>query len=71
MLRVCNKGSGGDDDNECSNLGGGCSDGDGKGEDDDDGGNGIDDGGNGGKDDRNQDDTDARFKMVKNWKQNA
>jgi hypothetical protein len=35
------------------------------------GSDGIGDGGNGGKDDRDQDDTDARFKMVKNWKQNT
>ncbi len=30
VLRVCNNGSGGDDDNECSDLSGGCSDDDGK-----------------------------------------
>ncbi len=51
VLRMCNIGSGGDDDNECSDLGGGCSDGDGEGGDNDDGGNGVGDGGNGSKDD--------------------
>jgi hypothetical protein len=51
MLRMCNNGSGGNDDNKCSELGGGCSDGDGEGGDNDDGGNGIGDGGNGGEDD--------------------
>jgi hypothetical protein len=51
VLRVCNYGSGGDDNDECSDLGGGCSDGDGEGEDDDNGGNGTGDGGNGSKDD--------------------
>ncbi len=49
VLCMCNNGSGGIDDNECSDLGGGCSDGDGKGEDDYDGGNGVGDGSNGGK----------------------
>jgi hypothetical protein len=44
VLRVCNNGSGGNDDDECSDLGGGCSDGDGEGGDDDDGGNGVGDG---------------------------
>jgi hypothetical protein len=51
VLRVCNNGSGGDDNNECSDLGSGCSDGDGKGGDDDNGGNGVGDSGNDGKDD--------------------
>jgi hypothetical protein len=41
VLRVCNNGSGGDDEDKCSDLGGGCSDGDGKGGDNDDGGNGL------------------------------
>jgi hypothetical protein len=43
VLRVCNNGSGGDEDDKCSDLGGGCSDGDGEVEDDDDGGNGSED----------------------------
>jgi hypothetical protein len=51
VLRVCNNGSGGDDDNECSDLGDSCSDGDGKGGDNDDGGDGVGDSGNGSKDD--------------------
>jgi hypothetical protein len=51
VLRVCNNGSGGNDNNKCSDLGGGCSDGDGKGGNDDNGGNGTGDGDNGGKDD--------------------
>ncbi len=50
VLRMCNNGSGGDDD-KCSDLGGGCSDGDGKGGDNDNGSNGVGDGGNGGEDD--------------------
>jgi hypothetical protein len=48
---LCNNSRGGDDDNECSDLGSGCSDGDGKGGDDDNGGNGVGDGGNGSEDD--------------------
>ncbi len=52
VLCVCNNGNGGNDDDKCSDLGGGCSDGDGKGEDNDDGNNCVDDGSNGGKDDR-------------------
>jgi hypothetical protein len=40
---------GGDDDDDCSDLGGSCNDGDSKGEDDGDGGNGGDDGSNGGR----------------------
>jgi hypothetical protein len=51
VLRVCNNGSGGDDNNKCSGLGGGCSDGDIEGGDNGDGGNGVGDGGKGGKDD--------------------
>ncbi len=51
VLRMCNNGSGGNDDNKCSDLNSGCSDGDGEGGDDDDGGNGIGDGGNDGEDD--------------------
>jgi hypothetical protein len=51
VLRVCNNGSGGNDDDECSDLDSSCSDGDGEGGDDDDGGNGVGDGGNDGKDD--------------------
>ncbi len=45
VLHVCNNGSGGNDDDKCSDLNSGCSDGDGKGGDDDNGGNGIGDGG--------------------------
>jgi hypothetical protein len=41
VLHVCNNGSGGNDDDNCSDLGHGCSDGDGKCEDDGDGGNGV------------------------------
>jgi hypothetical protein len=33
VLRVCNNGSGGNDDDKCSDLDSGCSDGDGKGGD--------------------------------------
>ncbi len=51
VLHVCNNDSGGDDDDKCSDLNSGCSDGDGEGGEDDDGGNGIGDGGNDGKDD--------------------
>jgi hypothetical protein len=51
VLRVCNNGSGGDDDYECSDLNSSCNDGDGKGGDDEDGGNGVGDNGNDGKDD--------------------
>ncbi len=50
MLCMCNNGSGGNNNNECSDLGGGCSDGDGEGEDNDNSGNGVDDSSNGGKD---------------------
>jgi hypothetical protein len=53
VLCICNNGSGGNDDDEYSDLGGGCSDGDGKVEDDGDSGNGVGDGSNGGKDDSN------------------
>ncbi len=48
VLHLCNNGSGGDDDNDCSDLdddcsdlGSGCSDGDGKGEDNGDSGKGV------------------------------
>jgi hypothetical protein len=48
VLHVCNNGSGGDDDDDCSDLdddcsdlGGRCSDADGEGEDDGDGGNSV------------------------------
>ncbi len=51
VLRVCNNGSGSDDEDECSDLGSNYSDGDGKGGDNDYGGNGVGDGGNDGKDD--------------------
>ncbi len=51
VLHVCNNGSGGDDDDKYSDLGGGCSDGDGEVEDDGNSGNGVGDGSNGGKDD--------------------
>ncbi len=51
VLRVCNNGSGGNNDDKCNDLGGGCSDGDGDGGNNDDGGIGIGDGVNGGKDD--------------------
>jgi hypothetical protein len=51
MLRVCNNGSGVNDDVKCSDLGSSCSDGDGEGGDDDDDGNSIGDGGNDGEDD--------------------
>ncbi len=51
VLHVINNGSGGDDDDEYSDLGGGCSDGDGEVEDDGDSGNSVGDGSNGGKDD--------------------
>ncbi len=51
VLRVCNYGSGGYDDDKCSDFCSGCSDGDGKGGDDNDGGNGVGDDGNDGKDD--------------------
>ena len=51
VLRVCNNGSGGNDDDKCSDLDSSCSDGDGKGGDDDDGSNGVGDGGNDGEDD--------------------
>ncbi len=51
VLRVCNNGSGGNDDNECSALDSGCSDGDGEGGEDDNGSNGIGGGGNDGEDD--------------------
>ncbi len=51
VLRVCNNGSGSDDDDKCSDLNRGCSGGDGKGGDDDDGSNGVGDCGNDGEDD--------------------
>jgi hypothetical protein len=51
MLRVCNNGSGGDEDNAYNDLGSGCSDGDGKVEDDGNSSNGVGDGSNSGKDD--------------------
>ncbi len=51
VLRVCNNGSGGNEDDECSDLGSDCSDGDGKGGDNDNGSNGVGDGDNGGEDD--------------------
>ncbi len=49
VLHVCNNGSGGNDDDKCSDLNSGCSDGDGKSGDNDDGDNGIGDSGNDGK----------------------
>jgi hypothetical protein len=63
-LCVCNNGSGGNDDDKCSDLGGGCSDGDGKVEYDGEGGNGIGDGGNGGKDDSSDSGGDGKFASV-------
>ncbi len=64
VLRVYNNGSGGDEDDECSDLGGGCSDGDGKVEDNGDGGNGVNNGGNGGKDDSSDSSGDGEFASV-------
>jgi hypothetical protein len=55
VLHVCNNGSGGNDDDEYSDLGGGCSDSDGKVEDNGDSGNGIGDGSNGSKDNSTSD----------------
>ncbi len=62
MLHVCNNASGSNDDDKCSDLGGGCSDGDSKGEDNDNSGNGVGDGGNGGKD--NSSDSGGKFASV-------
>jgi hypothetical protein len=64
VLHVRNNGSGGNDDDKCSDLGSGCSDGDGKGEDDSDGGNGISNGGNSGKDDSGDSSGDCKFASI-------
>ncbi len=64
VLHVCNNGSGGDDDDEYSNLGGGCSDCDGEVEDKGDHGNGVGDGSNGGRDDSSDSVGDGKFASV-------
>jgi hypothetical protein len=64
VLHVCNNGSGGNDNYECSDLGGGRSDGDKKIEDNGDGGNGVGDGSNSGKDDSSDSGGDGKFASV-------
>ncbi len=63
-LCMCNNGSGGNDDDKCSGLGGGCSDGDSKVEDDGDGGIGVSDSGNGGKVNSSGSGGDGKFASV-------
>ncbi len=65
VLRVCNNnGSGGNDDDKCSDLGGGCSDGDSKVEYGGNSDNDIGDGSNGGKDDSSDSGGDGKFASV-------
>ncbi len=64
VLRVCINGSGGNGYDKCSDLSGGCSDGDSKVEYDGDGGNGIGDGSNGGNDDSSDSSCDGKFASV-------
>ncbi len=64
VLHMCNNGCGGNDNDESSNLGGGCSDGDDEGEDDSDRGDGIGNGGNGGKDNSGDSSGDGKFASI-------
>jgi hypothetical protein len=64
MLRMCNNGSGGNDDDKCSVLGGGCSDCEGNVEYNGDGSNGIGDGSNCGKDDSIDSGGDGKYATV-------
>ncbi len=61
VLCVCNNGSSSNDNDECSDLGGGCSDGADKVQDNGNAGNGIGDGSTGGKDDSSHSGGDGKF----------